>query len=80
MSGQAWLKNIYILLPWCFPFRVFVLCLLLMMMWTHCEVPVEEYKSNLKEIVAHVRKVHPRSKLLLIAPPPIHEVSNRVCM
>lgn len=38
------------------------------------EVPIDEYKYNLERMVAHVRKVHPEARVLLIAPPPVHEV------
>ncbi|CAM9307355.1 unnamed protein product, partial [Sphacelaria rigidula] len=41
---------------------------------TNRAVPIEEYKDNLKSMVTHVRQVHPESKVLLIAPPTIHEV------
>lgn len=41
---------------------------------TNRAVPIEEYKDNLKAMVTHVRQVHPESKVLLMAPPTIHEV------
>ncbi|CAM9109725.1 unnamed protein product [Pylaiella littoralis] len=36
-------------------------------------VPPEEYKENLRQMVAHVRTVHPEARVMLITPPPIHE-------
>ena len=37
-------------------------------------MPIEEYKANLETIVRHVWKAHPEARVLLITPPPIHEV------
>ncbi|CAM9882127.1 unnamed protein product [Choristocarpus tenellus] len=36
-------------------------------------VPLNEYRSNLKVMVNHVRAVHGDVKVVLITPPPIHE-------
>lgn len=38
------------------------------------EVPLEEYKANLRQMAAHIRAVHPEARVMFIAPPPIHEV------
>lgn len=35
-------------------------------------VPVEEYQENLRALVQKARTTYPQSKLLLIAPPPVH--------
>jgi len=35
-------------------------------------VPVEQYKSNLKEIASIIKKTCPHAKIIFIAPPPIH--------
>ncbi|CAM9646426.1 unnamed protein product [Ectocarpus fasciculatus] len=36
-------------------------------------VPLQEYKENLRLMVAHVRKAHKEARVILITPPPIHE-------
>eukprot|EP00903_Cladosiphon_okamuranus_P008868 g8490.t1 len=36
-------------------------------------VPLEEYKANLRQMVAHIRAVHPDARVMFITPPPIHE-------
>ncbi|CAM9475692.1 unnamed protein product, partial [Phaeothamnion confervicola] len=36
-------------------------------------VPLQEYKSNLKRIVAHIRAAEPGARIILITPPPVHE-------
>lgn len=41
---------------------------------TSSQVPIEEYKANLEHMVRHVWKAHPEARVLLITPPPIHEV------
>jgi lysophospholipase L1-like esterase len=38
----------------------------------HHHVPLEEYKSNLKTIVAKTQESFPESQILLITPPPVH--------
>lgn len=39
-------------------------------------VPIEEYERNLAAIVAGVRAVAPRVRILFITPPPVHEPSR----
>ena len=41
---------------------------------TSSQVPIEEYKANLREMIRHVWRAHPEARVLLITPPPIHEV------
>jgi hypothetical protein len=37
-------------------------------------VPLEEYSSNLKEIVDHLRSLHAKQRILFITPPPVDDV------
>jgi lysophospholipase L1-like esterase len=38
----------------------------------HHHVPLDEYKANLKELVAKTQESFPESRILLITPPPVH--------
>ena len=37
-------------------------------------VPLDEYKANLKTIIAHIRALHAEQRIILITPPPVDDV------
>ena len=38
----------------------------------HHHVPLDEYTKNLETTVWQIRQVHPKAKILLVTPPPVH--------
>lgn len=42
-------------------------------------MPLDEYKGNLKTIIAHIRALHAEQRIILITPPPIDDVRSRSC-
>lgn len=43
-------------------------------------MPLDEYKANLKTIIAHLRTLHAAQRIILITPPPVDDVRRGVCV